>query len=135
MSAGSIGSMPKSLWGHNIQRSQHEEEAVIAAIKILSASGKQISFSAVAEHSAISRSTLYRNDALRSLVEEARSAQAAKGVSEEETIAAMQRQIEILQEQVSQLRKKLNSLDSEGSENPSVQCEHTAYSIMSFKAA
>lgn len=135
MSAVSIGSMPKSLWDHNIQRSQHEEEAVIAAIKILTASGKQISFSAVAKYSAISRSTLYRNDALRSLVEEARSAQAAKGVSEEEDLAAMQRQIEILQEQVSQLSKKLNSLDSEESENLSVQCEHTAYSIMSFKAA
>ncbi|MCC6438134.1 MAG: hypothetical protein IT196_24140 [Acidimicrobiales bacterium] len=48
-------------------------EAVEAACTRLADAGEAISFTAVAEHAGISRTTLYRNPQLRAVIEEHRS--------------------------------------------------------------
>lgn len=48
-------------------------EAVEAACTYLADSGKTITFTAVAEHTGLSRTTLYRNPQLRAVVEEHRA--------------------------------------------------------------
>lgn len=135
MSSGSVDTMPQSLRGYNIQRTQREEEAVCAALRAAAAVGERISFNSIAQRSGVSRSTLYRNEALRTLVEEARSNQENRGAAAEEAIAAMRQQVAALQDQVRELSEKLDSLESKESGNSSARCSYVDYTIMRIAEA
>ena len=79
---------PRCLVATNNSRHADIVDRTISAIKDLRAAGKKISFYAVAERAQVSRSTLYRSDDLRKLVEAARADGALSQQAQHEALEA-----------------------------------------------
>lgn len=92
--------VPAGLEKYQAEKVENNKALVRKTIEELSCAGEEISFSGVAERTGLSRSTLYRNKALRAMVERARGTR-EEGMS----LLEMRRCIVRLQHEVDELRK------------------------------
>lgn len=97
----SAAKVPAGLERYQAEKVESNKTLVRKTIEELSSAGEGVSFSGVAERTGLSRSTLYRNKALRAMVERAR------GTREEEmSLLEMRASILKLQREVDEMRMR-----------------------------